>query len=276
MPDSLNIATQQPAAFYHRHIYQPAHPDGLTDTLPGAVTSLKPLEAYPSVADRQGIAPETYTHTPAHSSTMIALIVVSFLLIAFALSSGSNFFKKISNGLWQVKRTKNNFDEHTTNEGLLKMALIAVSLIMEGIVIYASALEWMPGAMQQSMAVLISASVGIAVALYAFQTILTVATGFIFAEKVDTHLWLQGFNSVQIFLGLTLTPVALIMLFAPEMTGTMAILSACLYIVGKFVFFAKSIRIFYKNLFQYVYFLLYLCAVEIAPLTFIFNRAVIF
>ena len=53
MPDSLNIASQQHTAdmaetvgnhsFHHRHVYKPAHPGGLTDSLPAAATGLKPL-----------------------------------------------------------------------------------------------------------------------------------------------------------------------------------------------------------------------------------------
>lgn len=53
MPDSLNIASQQHTAdmaetvgnhsFHHHHVYKPAHPGGLTDSLPAAATGLKPL-----------------------------------------------------------------------------------------------------------------------------------------------------------------------------------------------------------------------------------------
>ena len=90
MPDSLNIASQQHTAdmvetvgnqsFHHHHVYKPAHPGGLTDSLPAAATGLKPLATYPLVDDRQGEMPEEYHQTPADSSIMITLLVVSFLL----------------------------------------------------------------------------------------------------------------------------------------------------------------------------------------------------
>ena len=48
MPDSLNIASQQHTAdmaetvgshsFHHHHVYKPAYPGGLTDSLPAAAT----------------------------------------------------------------------------------------------------------------------------------------------------------------------------------------------------------------------------------------------
>lgn len=90
--------------------------------------------------------PEEYHQTPADSSIMIALLVVSFLLIAYCYKKGSNFFQKIRHGLYSVKRTENHLDEHTSNETLLLTALIAVAVIMEGIVVYSAALQWLPQA----------------------------------------------------------------------------------------------------------------------------------
>ena len=169
MPDSLNIASQQHTAdmaetvgnhsFHHHHVYKPAHPGGLTDSLPAAATGLKPLATYPLVDDRQGEMPEEYHQTPADSSIMITLLVVSFLLIAYCYKKGSNFFQKIRHGLYSVKRTENHLDEHTSNETLLLTALIAVAVIMEGIVVYSAALQWLPQAQSMSMPLLNNCSV---------------------------------------------------------------------------------------------------------------------
>ena len=215
--------------------------------------------------------PEEYHQTPADSSIMITLLVVSFLLIAYCYKKGSNFFQKIRHGLYSVKRTENHLDEHTSNETLLLTALIAVAVIMEGIVVYSAALQWLPQAQSMSMPLLTSLSVAVAAGFYLFQLICVSFTGYVFASRVDTRLWLQGYNSTQIFLGLALTPLALVMLFAPEHNEISITLAVYLYIIAKGVFFIKSIRIFYANLFQYVYFISYLCAVEIAPLTFFYN-----
>ena len=281
MPDSLTISNPQQQAvetqfsdyahFHHRHFYKPAYPGGLTDSLPKAKTALKPLEAYPMVDDRAGEAPESYTQTPADSSIMILLLVVSFLLIAYCYKKGANFFQKIRNALWSVKRTENHLDEHTSNESLLLMALIAVAVIMEGIVVYSAALQWLPEAQTMSMPTLTSLSMAAAFGFYLLQLSCTAITGYVFANRPDPRLWLQGYNSTQIFLGLSLTPLALIMLFAPEHNETTIAIAIYLYIIAKLVFFVKSIRIFYGNLFQYVYFISYLCAVEIAPLTYFYN-----
>ena len=142
---------------------------------------------------------------------------------------------------------------------------------MEGIVVYSAALQWLPQAQSMSMPLLTSLSVAVAAGFYLFQLICVSFTGYVFASRVDTRLWLQGYNSTQIFLGLALTPLALVMLFAPEHNEISITLAVYLYIIAKVVFFIKSIRIFYTNLFQYVYFISYLCAVEIAPLTFFYN-----
>jgi len=46
----------------------------------------------------------------------------------------------------------------------------------------------------------------------------------------------------------------------------MLLVAAGLYICARLVFICKGFRIFYGNLSSIVYFLLYLCAVEMVPL----------
>ncbi|MBR5727625.1 MAG: DUF4271 domain-containing protein, partial [Muribaculaceae bacterium] len=44
-----------------------------------------------------------------------------------------------------------------------------------------------------------------------------------------------------------------------------------LYICARFIFIFKGIRIFYSNLLSILYFILYLCGVEIVPLIVIYG-----
>lgn len=281
MPEEVNIATSDssqvfPNAVHHyKHYHRPAYPDGLTDSLPQTVSSLRPLTSYPLIEDRQGADAQTYSPTPAHSSVMMILLVTAFLLIAYCARRGSDFFKKMRNSLWSVKRRENTFDEHTSNEALLMILLIALSLIMGGIVIYSALTETLQGAMHMSMPLAVIASIGVAATIFLFHLAAGGATALIFSDVERTKLWLTGLASMQIFLGLALTPVALLMLFAPQFNPMMTQLAVCLYIAGKIIFLIKGVRIFYNNPFQWVYFILYLCTIEIAPLWFLFNRAYI-
>lgn len=78
-----------------------------------------------------------------------------------------------------MKRTENHLDEHTSNETLLLTALIAVAVIMEGIVVYSAALQWLPQAQSMSMPLLTSLSVAVAAGFYLFQLICVSFTGYV-------------------------------------------------------------------------------------------------
>lgn len=251
--------------------YAPAYPDGLPDSALAQELPAKPLTAYPSIEDRQSFDPKPYASTPAHTTTVPILLIVSFLLIAYCYRRGAKYFHYIFRNTWSVKRTENHLDEHTANESLLLAALIAVTVIMEGILLHAALAagvsDWtVEGASN------IAKSVAVAGFYYLFQLACLKFTGFVFSEKTETKLWIQGFNATQVLAGLALTPFALAVLFVPQYDKSMIFIAFILYIIARLVFWAKTFRIFYSNIFQCFYFVLYLCALEIAPLLLLFKN----
>lgn len=265
MPDSLNIAAP-PRPTAQKHFYAPAFPDGLTDDGPTAGQVLPTLSAYPAVEARGGNEPMAYSQSPARTSTVLILLIVSFLLTAYCYRKGFNYFSRLLRDLWSVKRTENHLDEHNANDLLLMTALIAITVIMEGIIVYSAIRTNFPdydiGDISRGMAV----SIGLAGGYYLLQMALVWLTGYIFSEKAETRIWVQGYNASQIVMGLALTPVALVILFVPEYDLPMISAAILLYMTAKAIFLIKGFRIFYTNIFRCFYFILYLCALEIAPL----------
>ena len=90
--------------------------------------------------------------------------------------------------------------------------------------------------------------------------------GYVFADSISTRLWIDGFKATQSLLGLLLLPVIGVMLLKPELSTPMLLVAAGLYICARLVFICKGFRIFYGNLSSIVYFILYLCSLEIVPL----------
>ena len=107
------------------------------------------------------------------------------------------------------------------------------------------------------------ASAGI---FYILQLLIFPFLGYTFSNTKNTSLWTQGFNASQSLMGLLLTPVAVIMLFMPELNSLMLLLSVSLYAIARMAFLMKSFRIFFNKMFHLVYFILYLCGVEISLL----------
>ena len=87
-----------------------------------------------------------------------------------------------------------------------------------------------------------------------------------FSDKIGSRLWIDGFKASQAFLGLLLLPVLVLLMLYPAHGKLLIGAAVLLYLVGRLIFIYKGFRIFYSNLTSIVYFILYLCAVEIVPL----------
>ena len=158
------------------------------------------------------------------------------------------------------------FDDSTVSETQIMVALIINTCIMTGIASFIAISTYFPELnLTNSVFVHVAALTGVAVAYYLFQFGLYYMLGYIFSNKVDTGLWIAGFKSSQSLLGLLLFPIVCLMLVYPDSTIIMLILSLILYILARIVFVCKGFRIFFGNLTSTVYFILYLCSVEIVP-----------
>lgn len=79
-------------------------------------------------------------------------------------------------------------------------------------------------------------------------------------EWCDTHIF------VNLLLGICLYPFAFLSTYLPETASHLLIVSACIYIMARILFIIKGVKLFLRDFRCLLYFILYLCALEIAPL----------
>ena len=113
--------------------------------------------------------------------------------------------------------------------------------------------------------VTVLALAGLAGAFYLFGLTGCVTLGYVFADSVNAGLLRRGFNASQILLGFLLAVPAFISLFYPSLVTAMFVLSGVLYVITRICYVSKGFRIFYHNLPSLLYFILYLCTLEIIP-----------
>lgn len=240
-----------------------SYPKGLTDTVVVQGCGQKQLHDYAVMTVDAGREPETYYKSPIKSTGILLMLVISFLIIAFCYRNGRKYFSTLVSNTWSVRRTKNHLDDHTMTETLTMLSLILQTVIMEGLIAFSAFKTF--GIEMKSVGTSVLAFVAFAGLLYVAQILIFRMIGFIFAKKIETDLWVQGFNASQSLMGLIISPVAILMLFFPVYSYPMLIIAAIIYITARFAFLLKSFRVFYSNLFQCFYFILYLCALEIVP-----------
>jgi len=171
--------------------------------------------------------------------------------------------------MFSTRRRENLFEDHTVNETSILAALIANTCIVEGFLIYQAVLLLRPqlaSSLQASVFPHIAALAGMALGFYIIQWLVYKVLGYTFTDKTGSRLWLDGFKSTQSLLGLVLLPVLVLLMLYPSHGKLLLSIAATLYLAARLIFIYKGFRIFYSNLSSILYFILYLCAVEIVPL----------
>lgn len=220
----------------------------------------------------QGITPQPRAMLPGYDSGVMCLLITALLMLAVNFRHCSTYLKNLPDYLWSVKNRDNAFSPtHTLSETRIVFALALIVCVMEGIIIYSIFPSIVPPGWSAGAGVAIATSV--AAFYYVAQLAAYSATGYIFATPRARSLWLKGFNASQSLLTITLTIPALWVLFNPGTAMTVAATAAVLYLFVRILFICKGFRIFYINSFSLVYFILYLCTLEIAPPLVLFKLA---
>lgn len=200
------------------------------------------------------------------NSWLSSIIVAMLVVIALNINHCRQLFKNFRQNLVGIRQRANAFDNRTTNELRTLVIIIMLLCLSEGILLFSAAVA--AGIVGDDAGVLSMTMSLAAMSLgyYLWQLAACKVVGYAFADRDATRHWLSGFNASQTLLSLMLIVPALVALFYDGMAEAMLILAAVCYILTRILFICKGFRIFYTNFGSLLYFILYLCALEITPL----------
>ncbi len=219
-----------------------------------------------------GIAPQPRRELPGYNSAVMTLLIGVFLVIALNLRHYTTFLKTFTHNLFSVRKRTNMFDEkQTANEARVLISLIILLCLSEGILLF-TAIEREGFVIDNFTGIIVFTA--LAGGYYLFQIAAYSTVGYVFTTPRRAVTWMKGFNASQALLGITLTLPAVIALFNPGLSSGLLTISAALYLIARLIFIYKGFRIFYNNSLALVYFILYLCSLEIIPLIIIYKTSV--
>lgn len=200
------------------------------------------------------------------NSWLSTIIVAMLVIISLNINHCRQLFKNFRQNLIGMRQRANAFDNHTANETRTLFIIIVLLCLSEGILLFSAVasrgiISEDTGALSMTMLL-----ASVAMGYYLWQLAVYKVVGFAFADRDATRQWLAGFNASQTLLSLLLLVPALVALFYTDLTEIMLVLSAFCYILTRILFICKGFRIFYTNFGSLLYFILYLCALEITPL----------
>ena len=214
---------------------------------------------------RDGLQAEPMAQTIANNQWVILLLFASFFFFAISYRRGAKYLQHLFSSLFMVHTRGNLFDETTINENQLKLSLILLTFVTEGIALYHLLVG---NTMPQGELIfpLIVGSIIICALYYLAQRILYNVLGNIFSTRQQTDAFIDSFNTINLFIGLFLTPLILAMIFLPATTQIGVLLCIVFYILSRLIIIYKGIRFFLPHIYASLYLILYLCALEISPI----------
>ncbi len=260
-------STQAPVDTVEQY-YAPQYLNGFPDTLSGD-SALGDVNTLPVMELPSGGKALPFARSPLHDTPSMSLLLAGLLAVALCYHTGYKYLANIFHNMFSTRRRENLFEDHTVNETSILAALIANTCIVEGLLIYlAVQLTWpaLAPALQGSVFKHIAVYCALALGFYCVQWMVYKVLGFTFSDKVGSKLWIDGFKSSQSLLGLVLLPVLVLWMLYPSSGKLLFTIATTLYVCARLIFIYKGFRIFYGNLSSILYFILYLCAVEIVPL----------
>ncbi len=210
----------------------------------------------------------THNISPLHDTGSMIMFLLSCLFLITSYRLGNVYITNLVHNMFSIKGKDDLYSDHTMSDTRIIIALIINTCLMEGLLLFYG-LSWynpqLTLALQSSVFLHVFVLVLAAGLFFTLQLLFYRLIGFTFSNDTLTDLWVSGYLASQASLGLLLFPVAIITLLFPSSIKFMVTLAIFLYILARIVFIWKGFRIFFNNLSSSIYFILYLCAIEIVP-----------
>lgn len=201
-------------------------------------------------------------------SWLLTLFVVLLALIALGARNFRHIFGSLDTELIGVRRRANAFESHTASESRTLLLLVLTGCCCEAVLL---GYYFRPSVLAAPL--LLGALAGLMIVFYLFQVIAYNILGFTFTDKVNTAQLIKGLNLSTGLTALILLVPTLLLIFYQNVTTQILIMAGLIYILGRIAFICKGFRIFYNGLSSLVYFILYLCALEIIPVILVSTAA---
>ena len=274
MTDSIHIASDSTVSFAPLQPFAP-----LTDTVftSAIAAGCDTVAAHPAVALpdwHDGLMPEPRPMQPGNSSGFLVLIALMAVVIIFNFSHFGRVLRLYGKEVWRRRAGRDNvFDEHPAADTRVLILLLMQCVVCAGILLCAAVCRLDLVQPRAMTGLAVGGVIAVCAAYYIFELAAYSTVGYAFATPQGCREWIRGLNATQALLGIALILPAVLAVFYPPVTLAAVMSGAALYVCARLLFIIKGFRIFYDNIGSILYFILYLCTLEIVPVIFVYVSA---
>lgn len=255
--------------------YEPRFTEAFPDSSGNSLKIVRPENARVMTVPGDATATTPRTVSPLYDNGSMLLVLAVIFITTVSYRKGYKYVADFFHNISSVRERQNLFEDHTVKETQIMTALTANTCIFGAILLYIAY-----GFLYHPTEPAATPVFGFVAALSAFTALFHIAMlglcwllGFIFSDKLSTGLWLDGVKASASMLGVMLAPITFAILIFPAFVKTGLIMAIILYFLARIIVIYKAFRIFFNNLQSLLYFILYLCSVEIVPVVLSFAGA---
>lgn len=218
----------------------------------------------------EGLEPLQRVDHPGHRSEVLAAIALITILIIYNFKHLGRLLAFFWEDTVKIRQGRGNvFDERPSSDIPIQIFLILVAIVCGGILL-GGFVDLSRGIHEGVPSVLLR-TVGAAAALFVFDYCAYQLVGYTFTTPHGRAEWVRGFTGSMALLGIALTIPASLSVFYPSMLPWAILTGLFAWIIAKILFIIKGFRIFYDNFTGILYFILYLCTLEMIPLLWVYR-----
>lgn len=255
--------------------YEPRFTEAFPDSSGNSLKIVRPENARVMTVPQDTAAATPRHISPLYDNGSMLLVLAVIFVTTVSYRKGYKYVADFFHNISSVRERQNLFEDHTVKETQIMTALTANTCISGAILLYIAY-----GFLYHPVEPAATPVFGFVAALSAFAALYHIAMlglcwllGFIFSDKLSTGLWLDGVKASASMLGVMLAPITFAILIFPAFVKTGLIMAIILYFLARIIVIYKAFRIFFNNLQSLLYFILYLCSVEIVPVVLSFAGA---
>ncbi|MDO4320773.1 MAG: DUF4271 domain-containing protein [Bacteroidales bacterium] len=272
IPTAIDSSYNAPIDFEHSmHPFHDELDSTFVESLPGADTVV--AHTTPMIEPWEtGLEGEPRPMQPGNRSSFLIIIAVMFVVMTFNFRHFSRLLKQFSTEVLKLRKGRENvFDEHPAGDTRVLILLLIQCVVCAGILLSSAICRIVIGDYASMTGPAVGLVIGACALYYLFELAAYNVVGYTFTTPGKRKQWLRGFNASQALLGMGLVIPAVLVIFYPEITVPAVIIGAVLYVSARLLFIFKGFRIFYDKIGSLLYFILYLCTLEIIPVIFLYN-----
>lgn len=205
-------------------------------------------------------------YSPRLDDGITLLLLCCFFMSAYVLSRSRKFLAQLAKNFMLNRERTSIFDTTTATDMRYMLLLVLQACVLTAVCTFSYFIDTRPELVECIPPYILLGTYLAACLSYLFlKWLVYTFVGWIFFDAGRTTLWMESYSTLLYYLGFTLFPFALFLVYFDLSLLASVIIGLFLAIFTKILIFYKWVKLFCGNLYGVSLLIMYFCALEIVP-----------